>query len=84
VSDPTFEKVSAPLFAKIDAEYVQELAQLRTVENLTPVQLRTMAELVENVEGEAAARPVWERAAAAGDPEARRFLADLLTEESGE
>jgi hypothetical protein len=57
-----------------------ELADLRDVDGPLPAQLRRMAELVELLEDAAAARPVWERAAAAGDRDAIDYVAVLVAE----
>jgi hypothetical protein len=58
-------------------------------DDVPPADLRRLAELVELVHGATAARPAWERAAAAGDRDAVDYLAvleeeELSPEETGE
>jgi hypothetical protein len=54
-----------------------ELAALRAQPKLLPSEMRRIAELVEAVDGADAARPEWERAAAAGNTYAQAHLARI-------
>lgn len=61
----------------------EEIRGLNDISDPSPTQLRRIAELVENLEGGAAARPYWEQAAEAGDQDAKDVV-ELMNEEEGE
>lgn len=61
--------------------FKEELEELLAVAAPTPAQLRRIAEVAAIVHDDAAARPWWERAAAAGDEDAQGHLEELRAEE---
>jgi hypothetical protein len=62
---------------------MEALRRLRAVSEPTPGQLVRIAELTEFVDGIDTARQWWEKAAAAGDEDARDYL-EVLGEEFGQ
>jgi hypothetical protein len=79
----------APLSPTEELAALLEVAVPTPAGDVPPADLRRLAELVELVHGATAARPAWERAAAAGDRDAVDYLAvleeeELSPEETGE
>ncbi|MFH9606931.1 hypothetical protein [Streptomyces sp. NPDC017448] len=65
------------------AEWIREIRELHLLLEHTPAQLRRIAEIVEALEGDAAAREHWERAARAGNRDAKDYLT-VVNEEAAE